>query len=42
MTLIVRDPGFHEPGDDDDCTRFRYFCQAHDRVYRQRAEGDVS
>jgi hypothetical protein len=39
VTLIVRDPGFHEPGDDEDCTRFWYFCQTHDRVYRHQACG---
>jgi hypothetical protein len=33
VTRIVRDPGFHEPSDEDDCSTFGYFCQAHDRHY---------
>ncbi|MFF2011793.1 hypothetical protein ACFVWY_22310 [Streptomyces sp. NPDC058195] len=38
--LVVRDPGFHDPPDGDDCTRFWYVCQAHDRVYRHEACGE--
>ncbi|MGW0908786.1 hypothetical protein [Streptomyces sp. NPDC002853] len=40
MTLVVRDPGFHEPTDDDDCTTFWYFCLPHDRAYRHEACGE--
>ncbi|WP_328429336.1 hypothetical protein [Streptomyces sp. NBC_00443] len=40
MTQIVRDPGFYEPADEDDCTVFWYFCQSHDRVYWQEACGE--
>ncbi|MFJ6088361.1 hypothetical protein ACIQI8_44110 [Streptomyces sp. NPDC092369] len=40
MTLIVRDPGFYEPTDEDDCTAFSYFCQAHDRFYQREACGE--
>lgn len=40
MTLIVRDPGFYEPTDEDDCTVFSYFCQTHDRFYQSEACGE--
>ncbi|MEU2762009.1 MULTISPECIES: hypothetical protein [unclassified Streptomyces] len=40
MTLIVRDPGFHEPTGEDDCTAFSYFCQAHHRRYQREACGE--
>ncbi|MYT69635.1 hypothetical protein GTY60_08050 [Streptomyces sp. SID8367] len=39
MTQIVRDPGFYEASDADNCTRFGYFCQAHDRPYRHEGCG---
>ncbi|MFJ8885762.1 hypothetical protein ACIRJR_20460 [Streptomyces sp. NPDC102402] len=39
MTLILRDPVLHESTDDDDCTVFSYFCQAHERFYRREACG---
>ncbi|MEU2391320.1 hypothetical protein [Streptomyces sp. NPDC007369] len=42
VTVIVRDPGFHEPTDEDDCTVFWYFCLAHDRVYRHEHCGEGS
>ncbi|MFB9369636.1 hypothetical protein ACWCYY_18960 [Kitasatospora sp. NPDC001664] len=34
MTSVVRDPGFYEPTDEDDCTSFGYVCQSHDGPYR--------
>ncbi|GAA1227165.1 hypothetical protein GCM10009665_17100 [Kitasatospora nipponensis] len=34
VTLVVRDPDFHEPTDEDDCTTVGYFCQSHDGPYR--------
>ncbi|MFD7492429.1 hypothetical protein ACFV8T_08410 [Streptomyces sp. NPDC059832] len=37
--MIVSDPGFHEPSDDD-CSVFGYFCQAHDRPYRHESCGE--
>ncbi|MER5207535.1 hypothetical protein [Streptomyces sp. NPDC002825] len=40
MTLIVRDPGFHEPSDEDDCSSFGYYCQTHDRHYRHESCGE--
>ncbi|MFS0693246.1 hypothetical protein [Streptomyces nitrosporeus] len=40
MALIVRDPGLHEPADEDDCTVFSYFCQAHNRFYRREDCGE--
>ncbi|ANP56448.1 hypothetical protein AVL59_11620 [Streptomyces griseochromogenes] len=40
MTVIVRDPGFHEPADADDCSVFWYFCRTHERPYRHEACGD--
>lgn len=40
MTRIVRDPGFHEPADEDDCWVFWYFCQAHDCHYRHETCGE--
>ncbi|GAA3507403.1 hypothetical protein [Streptomyces showdoensis] len=40
MTLILRDPGLHEPTDGDDCTVFSYFCRSHDRFYRHEACGE--
>ncbi|MFJ6575607.1 hypothetical protein ACIQMY_06530 [Streptomyces sp. NPDC091368] len=40
VTLIVRDPGFHEPADADDCTVFSYVCRTHDRFHRPEACGD--
>ncbi|WP_408992656.1 hypothetical protein [Streptomyces sp. 1268] len=40
MTVIVSDPGFHEPGGDDHCSAFGYFCRAHDRPYRHESCGD--
>ncbi|MFE1369150.1 hypothetical protein ACFW84_33600 [Streptomyces anulatus] len=40
VTVIVSDPGFHEPGGDDHCSVFGYFCQAHDRPYRHESCGD--
>ncbi|MDF9808714.1 hypothetical protein M2436_007261 [Streptomyces sp. HB372] len=40
VTLIVRDPGFHEPADEDDCTTFSYFCQTHDRFYGRETCGE--
>ncbi|MFF5900910.1 hypothetical protein ACFY8O_34040 [Streptomyces argenteolus] len=40
MTLIVRDPGYHEPTDEDNCAVFSYFCQAHDRFYQREACGE--
>ncbi|MEU0357263.1 hypothetical protein [Streptomyces cyaneofuscatus] len=40
MTLIVRDPEFHEPSAEDDCTVFSYICQAHDRFYQREACGE--
>ncbi|WP_239516314.1 MULTISPECIES: hypothetical protein [unclassified Streptomyces] len=35
VTIVVRDPGFHEPADEDDCWNFWYFCQAHDSLFRE-------
>ncbi|MFD0353128.1 hypothetical protein ACFVHW_05160 [Streptomyces sp. NPDC127110] len=40
MTLILRDAGFHEPADEDDCTVFSYFCQTHDRFHQNDACGE--
>ncbi|MFE1555471.1 hypothetical protein ACFW6V_10805 [Streptomyces sp. NPDC058734] len=40
MTLILRDVGFHEPADEDDCTVFSYFCRTHDRFHRHGACGE--
>ncbi|MFF8317797.1 hypothetical protein ACF06V_11580 [Streptomyces bobili] len=40
MTQIVRDPDFYEPGEEDDCSTFSYFCQTHDRYYRYDGCGD--
>ncbi|MFD5079875.1 hypothetical protein [Streptomyces sp. NPDC058371] len=40
MTQIVRDPGFYEPNDEDDCSTFGYFCQTHDRHYRHETCGE--
>ncbi|MFJ8108814.1 hypothetical protein [Streptomyces sp. NPDC096132] len=40
VTLIVRDPGFYEPTEDDDCSTFGYFCRSHDRFYRHEACGE--
>jgi hypothetical protein len=40
VTQIVRDPHFHEPADEDDCTAFGYFCQSHGRAYRPGDCGD--
>ncbi|RST16515.1 hypothetical protein E2C00_17225 [Streptomyces sp. WAC05374] len=40
MTLVVRDPGFHEPADGEDCTTFRYVCEAHDRDHRPGSCGE--
>ncbi|MEV7322067.1 hypothetical protein [Streptomyces sp. NPDC093970] len=40
MTTIVCDPGFHEPAEEDDCRRFGYFCQTHDRPYRHESCGE--
>ncbi len=37
VTIIVRDPGFYEPTDEDNCTTFGYFCQSHDGPYRGEA-----
>jgi hypothetical protein len=34
VTIVVRDPGFYEPTDEDNCTTFGYFCQTHDGPYR--------
>ncbi|KUM96053.1 hypothetical protein AQI88_13495 [Streptomyces cellostaticus] len=39
MTVIVRDPGFHEPTDDD-CATFWYACRTHHRPYRHEACGE--
>lgn len=39
VTLIVRDPGFHEPADGDACWRFGYHCRTHDRPYRRESCG---
>ncbi|MFF0502249.1 hypothetical protein ACFYUH_01425 [Streptomyces fimicarius] len=40
VTVIVSDPGFHEPGGDDHCSAFGYVCRAHDRPYRHESCGD--
>jgi hypothetical protein len=40
VTLVVRDPGFHEPADEEDCRVFSYFCRTHDRFYRHEACGE--
>ncbi|MET9515463.1 hypothetical protein [Streptomyces sp. NPDC002994] len=40
MTEIVRDPDFYEATDEDDCSAYRYFCQAHDRYYSHEACGE--
>ncbi|SHH95717.1 hypothetical protein SAMN05444521_2844 [Streptomyces sp. 3214.6] len=40
VTLIVRDPGFYEPTEEDDCSTFWYFCQTHDRRYGYAACGE--
>lgn len=40
VTQIVRDPGFYEPSDEDGCSRFGYFCQAHDRFYSHESCGE--
>lgn len=40
--MIVSDPGFYEPGDDDHCSVFEYFCRAHDRPYRHESCGEGS
>lgn len=32
--MIVRDPGFYEQTEEDECWTFGYFCQTHDRPYR--------
>ncbi|MFD8009301.1 hypothetical protein [Streptomyces sp. NPDC058955] len=37
VTTVIWDPGFYEPTDEDDCTVFSFFCQAHDRFYRHEA-----
>ncbi|WP_418961096.1 hypothetical protein [Streptomyces tritici] len=41
-TLIVCDPGFYDPTDEDDCTVFSYFCQTHDRTYAYESCGPES
>ncbi|MEV6163408.1 hypothetical protein AB0L71_16015 [Streptomyces sp. NPDC052052] len=38
--MIVCDPGFYEPREADDCWRFGYFCQTHDRPYRHESCGE--
>ncbi|MFB0630737.1 hypothetical protein [Streptomyces sp. AB3(2024)] len=40
MTVIVRDPDFHEPTEEDDCRRVGYFCRTHDRPYRHEGCGE--
>ncbi|MFD8072678.1 hypothetical protein ACFV3E_08475 [Streptomyces sp. NPDC059718] len=40
MTQVVRDPAFYDPAEEDECSRFRYFCQAHDQVYWHEACGE--
>ncbi|MFD9538083.1 hypothetical protein [Streptomyces sp. NPDC060010] len=40
VTTIVRDPGFHEPTEEDDCWRVGYFCQTHDRPYWHESCGE--
>ncbi|MEU1493865.1 hypothetical protein ACFYPA_13245 [Streptomyces sp. NPDC005775] len=40
MTTIVRDPGFYEPTEEDDCWTFGYLCQTHDRPYRYASCGE--
>ncbi|MFF7205493.1 hypothetical protein [Streptomyces sp. NPDC008141] len=40
MTLIVRDPDFYKPTDEDDCTVFSYLCLSHDRFYQREACGE--
>ncbi|MFE0458922.1 hypothetical protein ACFW1A_06625 [Kitasatospora sp. NPDC058965] len=37
VTIVVRDPGFYEPTDEDNCTSFGFFCQSHDGPYRSAA-----
>lgn len=34
MTVVVRDPEFYEPTEDDDCTHYWYYCQTHSCDYR--------
>lgn len=40
VTVIVRDPGFYEPGDEDDCVRVWYVCRSHGRPYLHEACGE--
>ncbi|QKW54779.1 hypothetical protein HUT08_25975 [Streptomyces buecherae] len=40
MTQILREPGFHEPSDEDECSRFWFFCQAHDQHYWHESCGE--
>lgn len=40
VTQIVRDPSFYEPSDEDDCSRYGYFCQAHDHHYWHESCGE--
>ncbi|MGX1508022.1 UNVERIFIED_CONTAM: putative esterase [Streptomyces graminofaciens] len=40
VTQIVRDPGFREPSDEDDCSTFGCFCQAHDCHYWHESCGE--
>ncbi|MFJ9818668.1 hypothetical protein ACIRU3_26115 [Streptomyces sp. NPDC101151] len=38
--MIVRDPTFHEPTEEDDCWRFGYFCRSHGRHYLHESCGE--
>ncbi|MFE6979178.1 hypothetical protein [Streptomyces sp. NPDC057682] len=40
VTVIVRDPAFHEPGDGDDCSVFGYACRTHGRAYGRGVCGE--
>ncbi|MFD7867112.1 hypothetical protein [Streptomyces sp. NPDC059783] len=40
VTVIVRDPAFHEPGDGDDCAVFGYACRTHGRAYGRGVCGE--
>jgi hypothetical protein len=37
VTIVVCDPGFYEPTDEDNCTAFGYFCQSHGVPFRGKA-----
>jgi hypothetical protein len=40
VTTIVRDPSFYEPAEEDECCRFWYFCQTHNRPYWHESCGE--